>query len=115
METSPENSGIEASALANPAIASPWQVFWQRLRRQRTAMIGGVILIILYLTALFAGFVAPYGYERQDRERFFHRPMALRWQGGLAVQQYQPAPGTSKYEPVQGEAKRIHFFVRGDK
>ncbi|MDB6125621.1 MAG: Binding-protein-dependent transport system inner rane component [Pedosphaera sp.] len=115
METSPQPSATEAIAKADLAIASPWQVFWRRLRRHRTAMFGAVILVILYLTALFAGFIAPYGYERQDRERFFHRPMALRFQGGLAVQQYEPAPGSSKYQAVKGEVQRIHFFVRGDK
>ena len=35
---------------------SPWQIFWRRLKRRRIAMIGGAILIFLYLVALFAGF-----------------------------------------------------------
>ena len=46
---------------------SPWQIFWRRLRKQKIALVGGVIVIFLYLIALFAGFIAPYGYERQDQ------------------------------------------------
>jgi peptide/nickel transport system permease protein len=95
---------------------SPGQMFWRRLQRRRTATVGGLILIVLYLLALFAGFAAPYHYERQDRERFFHRPTALRWQGlGPAVQGYRAGQGSFKYEPVPGDVKRIHFFVRGEK
>jgi peptide/nickel transport system permease protein len=115
METSPQTSGTEAVA-GHAAFESPWRLFWRRLRRRKTAMAGGVILIVLYGMALFAGFIAPYSFERQDRERFFHPPMGLRFQGILpAVQRYEPAEGTSKYMPVKGASTRIHFFVRGEK
>ena len=43
-------------------------MFWQRLKRRKIAMAGGVILIFLYLVALFAGFIAPYSYDRLDNE-----------------------------------------------
>ncbi len=45
---------------------SPWALFWRYLFRNRMAMTGGIILIILYTLALFAGFFAPYGMETQD-------------------------------------------------
>ena len=38
-------------------------------------MVGGVILIGLYLVALFAGFVAPYSYDRLDTNYSFHPPL----------------------------------------
>jgi peptide/nickel transport system permease protein len=107
--------GLEPSTQVEAAMESPGRILWRRLRRQRVALIGGIILIVLYTVALFAGFIAPYGYERQDRDRFFHPPTALRIQGWrLAVQRYEPAPGTFKYVPVPGEARPLHFFVRGD-
>src|ERR1700722_3684491 len=116
MIAKPQISVVEPVVQADPKIHSPWQIFWQRLRHQRIATLGGIILVILYLMALFAGFIAPYGYERQDRDRFFHRSMALRIQNWhLAVQGYEPAPGTSKYQPIKDDAAPIRFFVKGEK
>jgi peptide/nickel transport system permease protein len=115
METSPQSSATESMAEAAPPVATPMQVFWKRLRRQRTAMTGATILVILYLMALFAGFIAPYHFERQDRDRLFHAPMGLRFHGGRpAVQIYEPA-GSFKFKPIPGDTAPIRFFVRGDK
>lgn len=36
------------------------RLWWQSLRRNRTAMISGVILILLFLTAILAPFLAPH-------------------------------------------------------
>ncbi|MGA2786777.1 MAG: ABC transporter permease [Verrucomicrobiota bacterium] len=95
---------------------SPWQLFWRRLQRRRIAMVGGVILIGLYLVALFAGFVAPYHFERQDRDRFFHPPTWLRLSGfRLVVPRYEQLPGDFNYRAVPNEARPIHFFVPGEK
>ena len=94
---------------------SPWQIFWRRLRRRRLAMAGGIILIILYTLALFAGFVAPYSYERQDRERFFHPPTRVQLDGfSLVVSRYKEIEIT-RYEPIRNDTKPIRFFVKGDK
>lgn len=95
---------------------SPWKIFWKRLRRQRAAMTGGAVLVILYSVSIFAGFIAPFDYIRQDRERFFHPPTALCFKGGrLSVAAYEPKPGSSKFRRVQDVSAPIHFFVTGDK
>src|SRR5664280_3123876 len=94
---------------------SPWQLFRRRLKQRRIAMVGGVILIGLYLVALFAGFVAPCSYERQDRDRFFHPPTWPRLSGlHLVVPRYEPGTGSFVYHAVTGDSKPIRFFVRGD-
>ncbi|MFC1606635.1 ABC transporter permease [Candidatus Latescibacterota bacterium] len=49
---------------------SPWALFWRHLRRNRTAMTGGAILILFYTLAFFADFCAPYGMESQNRAIF---------------------------------------------
>jgi peptide/nickel transport system permease protein len=95
---------------------SPWQLFWRRLKSRRIAMAGGVVLIALYLMALLAGFIAPYSYDRQDRDRFFHPPTRLGLEGfRLAVPRYQQEQGDFIYRAVANDMKPIHFFVRGDK
>ena len=45
---------------------SPMMEAWKRLRRNRTAILGLVIICILILLALFADVIAPYGYADQD-------------------------------------------------
>jgi peptide/nickel transport system permease protein len=79
-------------------------------------MVGGVILIGLYFVALVAGFAAPYHFERQDRDRFFHPPTWPQLSGfRLVVPRYEQLPGSFNYRAVTGDSKPIHFFVRGDK
>jgi peptide/nickel transport system permease protein len=95
---------------------SPWQIFRKRLFQRRTAMAGGVILIVLYVLAIFAGFVAPYHFERQDRERFFHPPIWPRVEGfKLVVPRYVQKEGQFAYRRVAGESRPLKFFVRGEK
>ena len=95
--------------------AGPWRLFWRRLRRQRIAIIGGIILVLLYTMALLAGFVAPYSYERQDRDRFFHPPMGLRFaHRWLAVARTEQVAGQFQYRPIASDTKPLQLFVRGD-
>ena len=44
---------------------SLWQEAMQRLMRNRAAVTGGIIIILLILTALFADIIAPYTFEKQ--------------------------------------------------
>lgn len=46
--------------------SSPAMEAWKRLRRNRTAVLGMVIIIILILLAVFADVIAPYDYAEQD-------------------------------------------------
>ena len=47
---------------------------WGRLVRNKSAMAGLIILLILILTAIFADFIAPYGYDDQVLEDQFIAP-----------------------------------------
>ena len=47
---------------------------WRRLRKNKLAMVGLVILALLILCAIFAGFLAPYSYEEQDLANAFQHP-----------------------------------------
>jgi peptide/nickel transport system permease protein len=110
METAAPTPNVEAQTAL-----SPWQIFWRRLKRRRIAMIGGAVLIFLYLVAIFAGFISPYHYERQDRDRFFHPPIWPKLFGfRIVVPRYEQLPGDFVYREVPDDTKPLHFFVHGD-
>src|ERR1017187_5747259 len=95
---------------------SPWQLFWRRLKQRRIAMIGGLILIFLYLVALLAGFVAPYGYDRLDTDYSFHPPIWPRLQGShLVVPRYEQRGGVFSYHIIENDSKPLRFFIPSDK
>jgi len=78
--------------------------------------VGGAVLIFLYLVAMFAGFISPYQYERQDRERFFHPPIWPRFeQGRIVVGRYVKGRGQYAYERVPGDAKPLKIFAQGER
>jgi peptide/nickel transport system permease protein len=109
----------EAVLIQNPAKEkplSPWQLFWQRLRRRKIAMTGGGILIVLYAVALFAGCVAPFRYDHLDTDYSFHPPIWPKLQGfHFVVPRYEPGDGTFVYRLVPDDTKPLHFFIHGDK
>ncbi len=114
MATSTANPVADTDDIVN---LSPWQIMWRRLKQRKLAMTGGIILVFLYVVAALAGFIAPYGYERQDRDRFFHPPTVISFDGIRPVMaKYQMAePGSFKYQPVPDDRKPIRFFVEGEK
>ncbi len=50
----------ELSAEERYYLASQWQLMWQKFRHHKLAIIGGSVLVVLYLAAIFADFLAPY-------------------------------------------------------
>jgi peptide/nickel transport system permease protein len=104
-----------ASNIETQAHLSPWQLFWRRLKRRRIAMFGGLILILLYSVSLFAGFIAPFYYERLDTNYSFHPPLWPKFSGiHLVVPRYEQVSGDFVYHIVPNDVKPLHFFVRGD-
>lgn len=53
---------------------SNWSDIWKRLKRNRMAMLGLVLIIILILSAALAPVIAPYGFDDQDVSRAFLGP-----------------------------------------
>jgi len=51
----------------------------RRLRRHKLALVGLAVLVLMYLTALFADFVAPYRYDNEDRQRPYLSPDKIRF------------------------------------
>jgi len=53
---------------------SQWVAVWKRLKKNKAAMIGLVILVVLIVTAIFADVIAPYGYDDQVLQNRFQTP-----------------------------------------
>jgi peptide/nickel transport system permease protein len=61
------------------AVASQWRLMWWSFRRHRLAMLGGIIVLFLYLVAAVPGFFAMNEPGRQNARAVFHPPQALHW------------------------------------
>lgn len=89
------------------------------LKGNRVAMAGAGLLALLYSLALLAPFLAPYGENDIDRERFFHPPTALHWRSatgrfGPFVRATEVAdPAALRYAEVPGRELPLRWFVRG--
>lgn len=52
-------------------------MLWHRLRKNRLAMIGAIILLVLYTLSCFGGFIAPYGSNETNKYTVKYGPMLL--------------------------------------
>ncbi len=56
---------------------SPFQMALNKLRGNRLAIGSLLVLILLYLVALFADFISPYHYDNESRSRSYNPPTAI--------------------------------------
>ncbi len=104
------------------AARTPLQLAWRQLRRHRVALIGGVILIALYVVSLFADFIAPYSLDFSDRAKFYHPPTLPRLVDAQGRWHRRPfVYNTTLVDPALHVFKEdrttiypIRFFVRGE-
>src|SRR5512136_1129849 len=61
------------------AVATQWQLMWWRFRKHRLAMAGGIVLIVFYLMALAAPFLAYSDPEISDAQLSLMVPQAVHW------------------------------------
>ncbi len=54
--------------------ASLFRLGLRKLRRHKVAVAGGWVLVIFYLAALFADFLAPYHFDNEERTLSYHPP-----------------------------------------
>ncbi|MFC1693860.1 ABC transporter permease [Candidatus Latescibacterota bacterium] len=101
---------------------SPWALFWRHLLRNRTALVGGVILIIFYFLAICADFMAPYGMETQYRSLFYSPPTKIRFRDESGKFHLRPFvydkvlvdQKWTKYEDDTSRVYPMRFFIKGN-
>ncbi|MBA3875113.1 MAG: hypothetical protein H0X30_38810, partial [Anaerolineae bacterium] len=104
------------------AIASQWKLMWWKFRKHRLAMIGLVIIVVMYIVAIFAGFFAPQAADSYSRTYTQVAPQTVHWldNGTFAPYIYgykqKTDPKTYKRIYTIDEEKKIPlgFFVKGD-
>lgn len=60
-------------------MASQGQLIWRKFLRHRLAIVGGCILIAMYLSALFCEFISPYDLHRRNSDFLFAPPQGMRF------------------------------------
>ncbi len=104
--------------------ASTRQLIWWRYKKHLLAMIGLYVIVVLYIAAIFCGFIAPYAKSKRHPEYLYHprttihlfdeqgrlrRPFvrATETEIDLETQQFIRKEVPGSYHPIK-------FFVRGD-
>lgn len=110
-----------AAAIDAAPPQSPGRIFWRQFRRSPLAVAGGSLLLLFYLAALLAPFIAPYAYDTMDRARFYHPPMRLHWVDDAG--RFHPWPFVHptrladprrfRYEEDRSVRHPLRLFVRG--
>ncbi len=96
-----------------------WREMWKRLSRHRIAIVGGIVVLTLYIMVIFAGFLSPYHPNRTFRQYFYHPPTRVHFtdETGSLTRPYiygTESVGWGQYETVEDEKYEIQFFHRGD-
>ena len=105
--------------------ASQWQLMWWRFQQHKIALFSVGILIVAYLIAIFAEFVAPYNPNHYSAKWVLAPPMRLHFVDGDGSFHLRPFVYGLQSErdmttlamivvPDESLVYPIHFFVKGD-
>ncbi len=105
-------------------VASQWQLMWWKFRRHQLAMICAVIVILLYLVALFVEPIAGYDPDVQDVLYAYRPPTQIHFTDAQGKRHLRPfIYGTSRkrdlntlalvFQEDKSVMYPIHLFVKG--
>ena len=101
------------------ATRTPWQLFWREFKKSPVALMGAVILVLLYGMAILADFLAPYPMGQQDLGYSYHPPVPVHWfaDGRFAGPYIHPTGvvdvGRNRYATDSTKRAPLKFFVHG--
>lgn len=106
------------------ASLSQWQLIWRRFVRNRTAMVGAIIVGLFYITAILGDFVAPYNLTTRFTDAMYAPPMLPRFvdeEGNWSlrpfvyglIRELNTETLEIYYSPDTSVKHPIHLFVRG--
>ncbi len=102
-------------------VASQWQLMWWRFRKHRLAMAAGAVVVLFYLIAIGADFVATTNPNLSDARRSLMPPQRIYWFEGWRIRPHVYAVTgkrdlrTFKRVYTTDPSKKIpvQFFARG--
>lgn len=74
-----EQEFVVTQAEERVAVATQWQLMWWRFRKHKLAMGATVVLILFYIVAMNAEFVAYVDPETSDAQRSLMSPQPIHW------------------------------------
>jgi peptide/nickel transport system permease protein len=100
------------------------RLVWRRFRKSKVSIIGGLIVLLLLLLAIFAEFFAPYQLDKYDSKRSFIPPSRIHfvdkegnfhWQPFTYNKVVELNPKTFVPEWTEDESKayKLQFLVKG--
>lgn len=100
------------------------QLMWRKFLRNRLAVFSGIVLIVLYLATIFAGFTAPYGPQDGVSRLSYAPPTVIRFcdeTQGCSLRPFVYAFGSERnpetflleFVEDRSEPHYIYFFERG--
>lgn len=106
-------------------VASQWKLMWRKFKRHKLAILGGTILTILYVMAVFCEFFSVQDIYEQRLKHIYHPPQRIHFfdEEGFHFRPFvyecrgARDPETFRTMYVENRAKRcpIYFFIRGDR
>lgn len=73
-----ESALIAADDKIKVEVASQWQLMWWKFKRHKLAVVGGIVVLLYYLVALLADFVAPTHFTTYNKDYVNAPPQAIR-------------------------------------
>jgi peptide/nickel transport system permease protein len=61
--------------------SSQWDMVWKRLKKNKMAMVGLGVILVLIVVSIFAPVIAPFGYDYQQLGNRLQGPSATHWFG----------------------------------
>ena len=114
----------EAQAAERYYLASQWTLMRRRFTRHRLAIIGLVVLGLLYFVALFAEFFATQDIYRRDSDHLYAPPQRIRFIGedGLSLRPFvypwrvelDVETFRNRYAPDTSRKAYLRIFAPGD-
>lgn len=108
-------------------VASQWQLMWWKFRQHRLAMVGGIVVLLIYLVALFAEFLAPYGADTYASRYTYAPPQQLHFiehtPQGIQIRPYvygykveiEPTALRRVFTIDESVKIPVQFFAKGEK
>jgi peptide/nickel transport system permease protein len=123
VEPPPADTASAPTALRSEervSVASQRQLMWWRLRRHKLALVGGVVIAMFYVVALFADFFAYADPNASDAQRALIPPQPIHLiDGGFnpyvhpLVGERDPETFRREYHADTTQKTRVRFFAHG--